>query len=55
MKSRAFNEQTDYPTLPGQFDTCAACQQIKVPLGGLCGNPRLAAGMCYCRMLETLR
>lgn len=39
----------------GQFDTFAACKQIKVPLGDLFGNPMLAAGMWYYRMLETLR
>ncbi|WP_372866144.1 NAD(P)/FAD-dependent oxidoreductase [Pseudomonas sp.] len=39
----------------GQFDTFAACKQIKVPLGDLLGNPMLAAGMWYYRMLETLR
>ncbi|WP_390623848.1 MULTISPECIES: NAD(P)/FAD-dependent oxidoreductase [Pseudomonas] len=38
-----------------QFDTFAACKQIKVPLGDLFGNPMLAAGMWYYQMLEKLR
>ena len=38
-----------------QFDTFAACKQIKVPLGDLFGNPMLAAGMWYYQLLEKLR
>jgi hypothetical protein len=38
-----------------QFDTFAACQHIRVPMGDLLGNPLLAAGMWYYRMLEKLR
>ncbi|WP_372876194.1 NAD(P)/FAD-dependent oxidoreductase [Pseudomonas sp.] len=38
-----------------QFDTFAACKQIKVPLGDMLGNPMLAAGMWYYQMLEKLR
>jgi glycine/D-amino acid oxidase-like deaminating enzyme len=38
-----------------QFDTFAACQHIRVPLGDVFGNPMLAAGMWYYQMLERLR
>ena len=38
-----------------QFDTFAACRQIKVPLGDRLGNPMLAAGMWYYQLLEKLR
>ncbi len=38
-----------------QFDTFAACKQIKVPMGDVFGNPMLAAGMWYYQMLEKLR
>ncbi|VVP96401.1 Gamma-glutamylputrescine oxidoreductase [Pseudomonas fluorescens] len=38
-----------------QFDTFAACQHIRVPMGDLLGNPMLAAGMWYYQMLERLR
>jgi gamma-glutamylputrescine oxidase len=38
-----------------QFDTFAACKQIKVPLGDRFGNPMLAVGMWYYQMLEKLR
>jgi glycine/D-amino acid oxidase-like deaminating enzyme len=38
-----------------QFDTFAACKQIRVPLGDVFGNPMLAAGMWYYQMLEKLR
>jgi len=38
-----------------QFDTFAACKQIRVPLGDRFGNPMLAAGMWYYQMLEKLR
>ena len=37
------------------FDTFAACQHIRVPMGDLLGNPMLAAGMWYYQMLERLR
>ncbi|MNQ77516.1 Gamma-glutamylputrescine oxidoreductase [compost metagenome] len=38
-----------------QYDTFAACQHIRVPMGDLLGNPMLAAGMWYYQMLERLR
>ncbi|MCJ8169372.1 NAD(P)/FAD-dependent oxidoreductase [Atopomonas sediminilitoris] len=38
-----------------RFDTFAACQHIKVPLGDVLGNPMLAAGMWYYQLLEKLR
>lgn len=38
-----------------QFDTFAACQHIRVPMGDVFGNPMLAAGMWYYQMLEKLR
>jgi glycine/D-amino acid oxidase-like deaminating enzyme len=38
-----------------QFDTFAACQHIRVPMGDVFGNPMLAAGMWYYQMLERLR
>ncbi len=38
-----------------QFDTFAACQHIRVPMGQLLGSPMLAAGMWYYQMLEKLR
>ena len=38
-----------------QFDTFAACKQIKVPMGDVFGNPMLAAGMWYYGLLEKLR
>lgn len=38
-----------------QFDTFAACQHIRVPMGDVLGNPMLAAGMWYYQMLERLR
>jgi glycine/D-amino acid oxidase-like deaminating enzyme len=38
-----------------QFDTFAACQHIRVPMGDVLGNPMLAAGMWYYQMLEKLR
>ncbi|ULT68403.1 FAD-binding oxidoreductase [Pseudomonas sp. BC42] len=39
----------------GHYDTFAACQHIRVPLGDQLGNPMLAAGMWYYQMLEKLR
>lgn len=39
----------------GDYDTFAACQHIRVPMGDLLGNPMLAAGMWYYQMLEKLR
>jgi gamma-glutamylputrescine oxidase len=38
-----------------KFDTFAACRHIKVPMGGVFGNPLLAVGMWYYGMLERLR
>ncbi|TBU96911.1 NAD(P)/FAD-dependent oxidoreductase [Phytopseudomonas dryadis] len=38
-----------------RFDTFAACSHIKVPMGDRLGNPMLALGMWYYRMLERLR
>ncbi|MDE1184849.1 FAD-binding oxidoreductase [Paraburkholderia sp.] len=38
-----------------RFDTFAACRHIRVPMGGLIGNPLLAAGMWYYQMLEHMR
>ncbi|WP_447797939.1 NAD(P)/FAD-dependent oxidoreductase [Pseudomonas moraviensis] len=49
IMSRAITEQLE------QFDTFAACQHIRVPMGDLLGNPLLAAGMWYYQMLERLR
>ncbi len=49
IMSRAITGQME------QFDTFAACQHIRVPMGDLLGNPLLAAGMWYYQMLERLR
>ncbi len=49
IMSRAITGQME------QFDTFAACQHIRVPMGDLLGNPMLAAGMWYYQMLEKLR
>ncbi|WP_460120031.1 NAD(P)/FAD-dependent oxidoreductase [Pseudomonas sp. H3_G09] len=49
IMSRAITGQLE------QFDTFAACQHIRVPMGDLLGNPLLAAGMWYYQMLERLR
>ena len=49
IMSRAITGQME------QFDTFAACQHIRVPMGDLLGNPLLAAGMWYYQMLEKLR
>ncbi|WP_434589591.1 FAD-binding oxidoreductase [Pseudomonas sp. R4-83] len=49
IMSRAITGQLE------QFDTFAACQHIRVPMGDLLGNPLLAAGMWYYQMLEKLR
>jgi glycine/D-amino acid oxidase-like deaminating enzyme len=49
IMSRAITGQLE------QFDTFAACQHIRVPMGDWLGNPMLAAGMWYYQMLEKLR
>lgn len=49
IMSRAITGQME------QYDTFAACQHIRVPMGDLLGNPLLAAGMWYYQMLEKLR
>lgn len=49
IMSRAITGQME------QFDTFAACQHIRVPMGDLLGNPLLAAGMWNYQMLERLR
>jgi gamma-glutamylputrescine oxidase len=38
-----------------RFDTFAAFRHIRVPLGGLLGNPLLAAGMWYYSLREKMR
>lgn len=38
-----------------KFDAFAACKHIEVPFGRLLGNPLLAAGMLYYRLMERLR
>ncbi|WP_409522907.1 hypothetical protein [Nitrincola sp. MINF-07-Sa-05] len=49
----------DKPARPAgtleQFDTFAACKQIRVPLVDLFGNPMPAAGMWYYQLREKLR
>ncbi|HVW68746.1 MAG TPA: FAD-binding oxidoreductase [Steroidobacteraceae bacterium] len=39
----------------GRFDVFAACRHVRVPFGAWLGNPLLAVGMWYYRLLEALR